>query len=52
MISDEIQLTDTEDDADGESACASALSKPKEISASTSEACLDGGNYNAFPYLP
>ncbi|KAI2643767.1 Lipid-A-disaccharide synthase [Labeo rohita] len=38
----EIQLTDTEDDADGESACASALSKPKEISASTSEACLDG----------
>ncbi|XP_050961077.1 uncharacterized protein LOC127162327 isoform X3 [Labeo rohita] len=39
---DEIQLTDTEDDADGESACASALSKPKEISASTSEACLDG----------
>ncbi len=48
MISDQIQLTDTEDDTDDESACASSLSKPKESSASTSEACLNGGNYNAF----
>lgn len=51
MISDQIQLTDTEADTDDESACASSLSKPQEISASTSEACLNGGNYKEYIYI-
>lgn len=50
MISDEIQLTDTEDDeADDEPAGTSSFGRQKEVS--TKEACQNGGNYNVSVFF-
>lgn len=46
MISDQIQLTDTEDDADGEPDGTSSFGRQNEMSSSIQEACQNGGNYN------
>lgn len=48
MISDQIQLTDSEDCEDEESAGTSSVGREHGISTSTQEACQNEGNYIAL----
>lgn len=50
MISDEIQLTDTEDDEEDDEP-AGTSSFCRQMSTSTQEACQNGGNYNVSGFL-
>lgn len=51
MISDEIPLSDTEDEADEEPAGTSIFDKQNEMSTSTLEPCQNGGNYNVSVFF-